>query len=222
MLLNEVSFSNLNVIAKNQRWLTRNFWSNQNIVSDSNKFNEVKNFIQNPLTSFSIIDKNIWISNKLFNSEIEKTASLFNKLTTNPELLAQFNFFDTSRFYTNQRYNYLNNLTNQSVNLTTNLINASQVKYSNINPKFSIIESYFLRNYLLNLNIYTTRNSFTTNPNINFNLISTSSLNIFYTNTFNDLLQRNDLHALNTFNTSNNTIQTIFLNKNSSNSNFKS
>lgn len=222
--INEYMISNPNNIAKQQRWLTRNFWSNQNLISDSNKFSQVKSFLQNPLTNVSALDQNIWLSNKLYGFESEKTSAMFSNNLPNYNLLKSFNFFEDSRFFLNQRYSYLNQLSNQQITLTSNLNentildNASNTSYI----KFQLIESLFLRNFNKNIYLYSTNQLHSNNFN-NLNQINNNSItNLFVTTNFNDLLQNNDLRALNSFNSSSNNSYSLPLNLNSNSSNYKS
>jgi hypothetical protein len=130
-----------------------------------------------------------------------------------------FNFFDTSRFFLNQRYNFLNNLTNQTIiqSPTLNFIgNNSNIINRNVSAKLSLLQSYFGRDLLLNTSLYTSmQNSSTYNPNNQSNSVQNSIVqNIFLTTSFTDLLQQNDLHSLNTINASSNASNQLFLNKN--------
>jgi len=228
-MLTEGLTHNLNNIAKQQRWLTRNFWSNQNFVSDSNKVTQAKTFIQNPLLSHSGIDSNIWLSNKLSGLETEKTSNTFNKLLPNYDLLSVFNFFDTSRFFLNQRYTFLNQLPNQFITSSTN-INQSNKVVSNpetSNLKLTLVQSYFLRNLPFSTSLYTSNSNLTsalpqTQNEINTSLVEGTVRNFFTSTSFTDLLQQSDLQALNTVNASTNAASKLYLNCNYSNINFKS
>mgnify|MGYP006114508857 CR=1 FL=1 len=227
-MLTETLTHNLNNTAKQQRWLTRNFWSNQNFISDSNKLTEAKNFIQNPLLSHSSIDSNIWLSNKLSGLESEKTTNLFNKLSPNYNLLSVFNFFDTSRFFLNQRYNFLNQLPNQFIISSPNLSSYRNLNSTNetTNLKLTLLQSYFLRNIIFNTSLYSSNYGYTPVPNIensNFTAPNTSSVrNLFISTTFTNLLQQSDLHTLNTVNASTNASNKLHLNSNCVPNNFKS
>jgi hypothetical protein len=130
-----------------------------------------------------------------------------------------FNFFDTSRFFLNQRYNFLNNLTNQTVVQSTTLDfsrNSSNDISRNVSAKLSLLQSYFGRDLLLNTSLYTSvRDSSVHNLTNQSNLLQSSTIqNIFLTTSFTDLLQQNDLHSLNTINASSNASNQLFLNKN--------
>mgnify|MGYP006082015017 FL=1 len=227
-MLTETLTHNLNNTAKQQRWLTRNFWSNQNFISDSNKLTEAKNFIQNPLLSHSSIDSNIWLSNKLSGLEAEKTTDLFNKLSPNYNLLSVFNFFDTSRFFLNQRYSFLNQLPNQFIVSSPNLSSYKNLNSTNetTNLKLTLLQSYFLRNITFNTSLYSSTYGYTPVPSIegdNFTAPNASSVrNFFISTTFTDLLQQSDLHALNTVNASTNASNKLHLNCNYVPNNFKS
>lgn len=228
-MLTEGLTHNLNNIAKQQRWLTRNFWSNQNFVSDSNKITQAKTFIQNPLLSHSSIDSNIWLSNKLSGLETEKTSNTFNKLLPNYDLLSVFNFFDTSRFFLNQRYSFLNQLPNQFITSSPNI---SQKSSAISNPetstlKLTLVQSYFLRNLPFSTSLYSSNPSFLNNGPQAHSLINNSSTegtirNFFTPTSFTDLLQQGDLQALNTINASTNAASKLCLNRNYNNNNFKS
>ena len=227
-ILTETLTHNLNSTAKQQRWLTRNFWSNQNFISDSNKLTEMKNFIQNPLLSHSSIDSNIWLSNKLSGLEAEKTSSVFNKLTPNYNLLSVFNFFDTSRFFLNQRYSFLNQLPNQFVvsSLNMNYYENLNIKTETTNLKLTLLQSFFLRNITFSTSLYSSNydsNTMYTTVINDFNTPGDNSIrNFFISTTFADLLQQSDLHALNTVNASTNASSKLYLNSNYMVSNFKS
>ena len=228
-MVSETLTYGLNNIAKQQRWLTRNFWSNQNFVKDSNRITEAKSFIQNPLLSSSLIDTNIWMSNKLSGSETENTSSIFNQLSANPTLLPVFNAFDTSRFFLNQRYTFLNQLPNQVI------INSSSIKLKSIhtessttNLKLTLLQSYFTRNLAFNTALYSSNTS-----NLVSNIVpsvhtrddvsNTQVRNLFVATTFTDLLQQSDLQSLNTINASINGYSKLYLNSNFvSTSSFKS
>ena len=228
-MVTETLTHGLNNIAKQQRWLTRNFWSNQGFITDSNRITEAKKFIQNPLLSQTGTDSNIWLSNKLSGLETEKTTSSFNKLTPNTQLLSVFNFFDTSRFFLNQRYTLLNQLPNQFITSsahttsTGNLVNTQ----TTINLKSNLLQSYFIRNITFNTSLY--NSSYTPNsnglavPSTTDSLsMSTKSHNIFVSTLFTDLLQQWDLQALSTVNASANTSNKLHLNRNYNPTNFKS
>jgi len=228
-MVTETLTHGLNNIAKQQRWLTRNFWSNQGFITDSNRITEAKKFIQNPLLSQTGTDSNIWLSNKLSGLETEKTTSSFNKLTPNTQLLSVFNFFDTSRFFLNQRYTLLNQLPNQFI--TNSAYTTSTHKPLNtqttINLKSNLLQSYFIRNITFNTSLYTS--SYTPNNNELSALnstdplnVSANSRNIFVSTLFTDLLQQWDLQALSTVNASANTSNKLHLNRNYNSISFKS
>ena len=228
-ILTESLTHNLNNIAKQQRWLTRNFWSNQNFVSDSNRLTESKNFIQNPLLSHSSVDSNIWLSNKLSGLETEKTSEAFNKLLPNYDLLSVFNFFDTSRFFLNQRYSFLNQLPNQfivssaSLNSPQKPINATETS----SLKLTLLQSYFMRNITFSTSLYAPTSNKINNPLVLSELSSTTLLdssvrNFFASTSFTDLLQQGDLQTLNTINASTNAASRLYLNCNYSSTDFKS
>ena len=227
-ILTETITHNLNNTAKQQRWLTRNFWSNQNFISDSNKLTEMKNFIQNPLLSHSSIDGNIWLSNKLSGLETEKTSNVFNKLSPNYSLLSVFNFFDTSRFFLNQRYSFLNQLPNQFIvsSPNTSLSNNLSTKSETTNLKLTLLQSFFLRNISFNTSLYSSNCDYISPRSkdiSSFNTHSSNSVrNFFISTTFTDLLQQGDLHALNTVNASANASSQLHLNSNYTVSSFKS
>jgi hypothetical protein len=68
-----------------------------------------------------------------------------------------FNFFDTSRFYLNQRYTYLNQTSNQTVTntmLVGNKPNMLSNNASHSHLKLNILKSYFVRNFNNNLSLY--------------------------------------------------------------------
>lgn len=227
--LTETITHSLNNTAKQQRWLTKNFWSNQNFVNDSNKITEAKNFIQNPLLSHSSIDTNIWLSNKLSGLETEKTSAAFRKLAPNYELLSVFNSFDTSRFFLNQRYTILNQLPNQFItnSISTLPVLNSTGESSTVNLKLTILRSYFVRNLPFNVELYNSNSQTSLNVSSlavsdSLNTGSNTSNNFFLSTTFTDLLQQSDLQALNTLNASTNTISKLHLNKNFTSTNFKS
>lgn len=227
--LTETITHSLNNTAKQQRWLTKNFWSNQNFVNDSNKITEAKNFIQNPLLSHSSIDTNIWLSNKLSGLETEKTSAAFRKLSPNYELLSVFNSFDTSRFFLNQRYTILNQLPNQFItnSISTLPVLNSAEESSTVNLKLTILRSYFVRNLPFNTELYNSNHQYSlnsTNLDTENNLINTNNVsnNFFLSTTFTDLLQQSDLQALNTLNASTNTISKLHLNQNYTPVSFKS
>ena len=216
-VLTETVTHSLNNIAKQQRWLTRNFWSSQNFVSNSNKLTEAKNFIQNPLLSHSSTDTNIWLSNKLSGLETEKTSNAFSQLTPNYHLLSVFNFFDTSRFFLNQRYSFLNQLQNQFItNSTSKLaLPVTGTGNSTTNLKLTLLQSYFVRNIKFNTALYSPSQSFAKDSNLNNGSSAVEALhNLFVSTTFSDLLQQGDLHALNTVNSSTNATNKLYLNSN--------
>ena len=228
-MVSETLTYGLNNIAKQQRWLTRNFWSNQNFVKDSNRITEAKSFIQNPLLSSSLIDTNIWISNKLLGSETENTSSIFNQLSANPTLLPVFNAFDTSRFFLNQRYTFLNQLPNQVI------VNSSSIKLKSIhtessttNLKLTLLQSYFTRNLPFNTTLYSSNtgnlvSNIVSNVHTRDDVSNTQVRNLFVATTFTDLLQQSDLQSLNTINASINGYSKLYLNSNFvSTSSFKS
>ena len=219
-MISETLTYGLNNIAKQQRWLTRNFWSNQNFVKDSNRITEAKSFIQNPLLSNNLIDTNIWMSNKLSGSETENTSSIFNQLSANPTLLPVFNSFDTSRFFLNQRYTFLNQLPNQIITNSSNIqLTSTPIKSSTTNLKLTLLQSYFTRNLSFNTTVYSSNIN-----NLNYNTIpnsysqdnmsNTQVHNLFVATTFTDLLQQNDLQSLNTINASVNGSSKLYLNSN--------
>ena len=227
-VLTETLTHSLNNVAKQQRWLTRNFWSNQNFVSDSNKLTQSKNFIQNPLLSNSGTDSNIWLSNKLSGLETEKTSDVFNKLLPNYNLLSVFNFFDTSRFFLNQRYSYLNQLTNQFITSSVDIKSSQQpintAETSSL--KLTLLQSYFIRNIPFNTSLYSSNSKkFSTtsfDSSSSSTLLDKSVRNFFASTSFTDLLQHNDLQTLNTINASTNSVSKLHLNRNYCNVIFKS
>jgi len=79
------------------------------------------------------------------------------KLTSNHNILSNFNFFTSSRFYLDRRYTFLNQLTNQlttnqsTVNLNNQIMNKPNL---NISLKSELIHSYFSRNLDQNLQLY--------------------------------------------------------------------
>lgn len=216
-MLAEVLPTNLNNMAKQQRWLTRNFWSNQNVVSNSNSITEAKNFIQNPLTNKSLTDSNIWLSNKLNNFETEKSTLLFQKLKTNYDLVSMFNFFENSRFFVNQRYTYLNQLPNQFITSTIQTNNSLNLTPSTLGTtaKLQITQTYLLSNLNFTTSLYHPQTNLL-NVNINqTNLVnSVNNLNVFSANVITDFLQNTDLQSLNTLNTAASSTQKLHLNTN--------
>ena len=224
-MLTEVLPANLNNIAKQQRWLTRNFWSNQNIVSNSNSVTESKNFIQNPLTNTSLIDTNIWLSNKLTNFETEKSTLLFQKLKTNYDLVTMFNFFENSRFFVNQRYTYFNQLPNQFVTSSIQpmeIINSTPSTLATT-TKLQVTKTYLLSDLDFNTSLYHPQNQlFNFIVDSNNQTISTNNLNIFSTNVITDFLQNTDLQSLNTVNTASSSTQNLHLNVNFTQTSYRS
>lgn len=185
--------------------------------------------MQNPLLSHSGTDSNIWLSNKLSGLETEKTSDAFNKLLPNYSLLSVFNFFDTSRFFLNQRYSFLNQLPNQFITSSVGLSSSKQPinTCETSNLKLTLLQSYFIRNISFNTALYTS------NPkqSINFStpdslsgttLLDRSVRNFFASTSFTDLLQHSDLQTLNTINASTNSANKLHLNCNYGTSSFKS
>ena len=218
-MLTETLTQGYNNIAKQQRWLTRNFWSNQNFVNDSNLITQAKTFIQNPLLSNSAIDTNIWLSNKLVGTETESASLVFNQLTPNSDLLSVFNSFDSSRFFLNQRYSFLNRLDNQTIiNSISKPSLSTPVSTSNtVTLKLTLLQSYFTRNVVSNTLLYTPSvNSKFLDRNLTLtsNAFSNEVRNLFVATTFTDLLQQGDLQSLNTINASVNNSSKLYLNRN--------
>jgi hypothetical protein len=218
-------FTGLNNIAKQQRWLTRNFWSSQSFIRNTNYITDAKTFIQNPLLSSSKLDTNIWLSNKLESYESEQVNQLLLKNTPNSKLLPVFNFFDTSRFYLNQRYNFLNQLPNQLISTSFNTEkDLTNFDKSSSYLKLNILQSYFIRNFNYNTDLYSTESSLrsiSTSVEVGTgSQLSNTRSNVFVTSAFSDLLQSYDLQALNTINATSNSTQKLHLNKNFSNTVF--
>ena len=147
------------------------------------------------------------------------------KLTSNHNILSNFNFFTSSRFYLDRRYTFLNQLANQ---LTTNqsIINLSNQTTNkpnlNISLKSELMHSYFSRNLDQNLQLYL--NNIVTGGKSTLKLRSPShSLrnNVFVTTKLNDFLHHNDLQTLNSINSATNA-SSLQLHTNFSSRNFKS
>lgn len=163
------------------------------------------------------------MSNKFENFETEQVTQLTTKLNANYDTLTMFNFFDTSRFYLNQRYTYLNQTSNQTVTntmLVGNKPNMLSNNASHSHLKLNILKSYFVRNFNNNLSLYSSH-YFSEKLNSNEKLSSlsytTGKSNIFVTSPFNDLLQFFDLQVLSTINSSISSTsqpQKLFLNQN--------
>lgn len=185
--------------------------------------------MQNPLLSNSSTDSNIWLSNKLSGLETEKTSEAFNKLLPNYNLLSVFNFFDTSRFFLNQRYSFLNQLPNQFIVSSVGIGSPKQAinTCETSNLKLSLLQSYFIRNIAYNTSLYSSTpkqsiNFLTSDSSSSTNLLDNSVRNFFASTSFTDLLQHSDLQTLNTINASTNSANKLHLNRNYATSSFKS
>jgi hypothetical protein len=161
--------------------------------------------------------------------ETEKTSEAFNKLLPNYDLLSVFNFFDTSRFFLNQRYSFLNQLPNQfivssaSLNSPQKPINVTETS----SLKLTLLQSYFMRNITFSTSLYAPTSNKINNPLVLSELSSTTLLdssvrNFFASTSFADLLQQGDLQTLNTINASTNAASRLYLNCNYSSTDFKS
>ena len=161
--------------------------------------------------------------------ETEKTSEAFNKLLPNYDLLSVFNFFDTSRFFLNQRYSFLNQLPNQFIVSSTSL-NSPQKLVSvteTSNLKLTLLQSYFIRNMTFSTSLYAPTSNKISNPLTlgelpSATLLDSSVRNFFASTSFTDLLQQGDLQTLNTINASTNATSKLYLNRNYSNTDFKS
>ena len=163
------------------------------------------------------------MSNKFSGTETEQLTEALSKLKYNPNILANFNFFDSSRFYTNQRYTFLNKLPNQFIVNTPLLSNTNpDMTTPTLNLKSKLLESYFSRNLTQNIQLYFTNDK---NPTLNTKPITAVNANIrynvFITSQFSDLLQLSDLQTLNSINASTNSISMLQLNTNVSSKTFK-
>jgi len=128
-----------------------------------------------------------------------------------------FNFFDTSRFFLNQRYSFLNQLQNQFITNSTSklVLPVTGTGNSTTNLKLTLLQSYFVRNIKFNTALYSPSQSFAKDSNLNNCSSAVEALhNLFVSTTFSDLLQQGDLHALNTVNSSTNATNKLYLNSN--------
>jgi hypothetical protein len=160
------------------------------------------------------------MSNKLSGSETENTSSIFNQLSANPTLLPVFNAFDTSRFFLNQRYTFLNQLPNQViVNSSSIKLGSTHTESSTTNLKLTLLQSYFTRNLVFNTTLYSSNTSNLVSsivPSVHTrdDVSNTQVRNLFVATTFTDLLQQSDLQSLNTINASVNGSSKLYLNSN--------
>jgi hypothetical protein len=167
--------------------------------------------------------------NELLNKKLKSDNLILTTIIFVVMLLSVFNFFDTSRFFLNQRYTLLNQLPNQFI--TNSAYTTSTYKPLNtqttINLKSNLLQSYFIRNITFNTSLYTSsyipnNNELSTLNSTDPLNVSATSRNIFVSTLFTDLLQQWDLQALSTVNASANTSNKLHLNRNYNSISFKS
>ena len=211
-------FLNKNNIAKQQRWLTHNFWNTNSNILDFNKNNLNKFFLQNSFWNFKLINSNVWTSAKFFNKEIEQ-LNFFSQYNENIYLNLFFRF-NESQFFFNQRYFFNNNLNNNLVKNTFFLKNNHFINSNLIRLNIPRIKFYnnFFQNKLIYYPLFF-KNSFSYLYYSN-NTKNYYTLQSFYSFNFYDFLQKNELMFIINLNTTTSQTNKWFFNKNFSLNNF--